>query len=68
MARAYGWTARLTTISLEMALPALGGFWLDQKLGTKCLFVILGAVLGFTVGFWQLLKLTLPPKNKTNGD
>jgi F0F1-type ATP synthase assembly protein I len=69
MARAYGWAARLTTISLEMALPALGGFWVDQKLGTKCLFLILGAVLGFVVGFWQLLKLAHRSKqNKTSDD
>ena len=57
MARAYAWTARLTSISLEMALPALGGFWLDQKLGTKFLFLILGVLLGFVAGLWQLLKL-----------
>ena len=69
MARAYSWVALLTTISFEMVLPALGGFWLDRKLGTKLLFLILGAVLGFTVGFWHLLKLTLPAnQNKTNGD
>jgi len=59
MARAYGWTAQITTISLEMVLPALGGVWLDGKLGTKFLFLLLGAVLGFVVGFWHLLKLTV---------
>lgn len=59
IARAYGWTAQITTISLEMVLPALGGVWLDGKLGTKFLFLIAGAVLGFVVGFWHLLKLTV---------
>ena len=60
MARAYGWTAQITTISMEMVLPALAGVWLDGKLGTKFLFLILGAVLGFFFGFWHLLKLTIP--------
>ncbi|MBN2294938.1 MAG: AtpZ/AtpI family protein [Pirellulales bacterium] len=59
IARAYGWAAQITTISLEMVLPALGGVWLDGKLGTKFLFLLLGAVLGFAVGFWHLLKLTI---------
>ena len=65
IARAYGLVAQITTISLEMVLPALGGVWLDRKLGTKFLFLILGALLGFAVGFWHLLKLTLhASKNK----
>lgn len=64
MAKAYGWVAQITTISLEMTLPALGGFWLDEKLGTKVLFLLLGAVFGFTAGFWHLLKLTIGAKQK----
>ncbi len=65
IARAYGLAAQITTISFEMVLPALGGAWLDKKLGTKGVFFILGVVLGFTVGFWHLLKLTaLMNKNK----
>ena len=65
IARAYGWTAQITTVALEMVLPALGGVWLDAKLGTKFLFLILGAVLGFVVGFWHLLKLTIPISKNT---
>ena len=65
IARAYGWTAQITTIALEMVLPALGGVWLDKKLGTKFLFLIIGAVLGFVVGFWHLLKLTVNASKNT---
>ncbi len=68
MARAYGWVAQITTISLEMALPALGGSWLDQKLGTKVLFLILGSVLGFAAGFWHLLKLTIWANQKKSDE
>jgi ATP synthase protein I len=60
-ALAMEWVARITSISLEMVLPGLGGYWVDQKLGTKMLFLILGIILGFAVGLRSLLLLT---KNK----
>ena len=49
---------RLTSIALEMALPALGGFWLDRWLGTRGLFLIVGALLGIAVGMLHLLRLS----------
>ena len=47
MAIAIEWSTRLMAIGLEMALPAAGGYWLDLRVGTSPLFVILGAILGF---------------------
>jgi len=69
LALALEWVSRITTISLEMALPALLGYWVDQKLGTKILFLALGAIAGFALGLWHLLKLAaLPPtKNRRRG-
>ncbi len=61
---ALEWTTRLTTIALEMALPGAGGFWLDQWLGTKALFLVLGVIVGFVLGMWHLVLLTRPPKSK----
>ena len=52
------WSSRITTVSLEMVVPALAGYWLDRKLGTPLLFLILGAVLGFAVGLRSLLRMT----------
>ena len=45
--KAMEWTTRLTTIALEMALPGVGGFFLDQWLGTRVVFLILGVLIGF---------------------
>jgi hypothetical protein len=66
LAVAIAWAAQITTIAIEMVLPGLGGFWLDNWLGTKALFGILGVVLGFTLGLWQLIQLTKAPKRKRN--
>jgi F0F1-type ATP synthase assembly protein I len=52
------WVSRLTAIGLEMALPGAGGLWLDLKLGTSPLFLVIGVVLGFVAGLWQLLRIT----------
>jgi F0F1-type ATP synthase assembly protein I len=65
MAIAVEWSARLTTIGLEMAIPAGGGFWLDFRLGTSPVFVILGALFGFAAGMFHLLQIARqqgPPK------
>jgi F0F1-type ATP synthase assembly protein I len=59
---AMEWASRLMSIGLEMALPGLGGYWLDQWLGTKVVFLILGASIGFAAGMWQLIQLTKTKK------
>jgi len=46
------------TISLEMVLPGLAGYWLDQKLGTVALFMLIGFALGCTAAALQLIRLT----------
>ncbi|MDA0833306.1 MAG: AtpZ/AtpI family protein [Planctomycetota bacterium] len=55
---AMEWVTQLTTISLEMSLPAAGGYWLDTKWGTSPWLVIVGAVLGFYVAMKHLMALT----------
>jgi hypothetical protein len=65
------WVAKITTVSLEMILPAVGGGYLDRQWGTNY-WVLVGLVLGGTVGFWHLLKMTRPKRSKPlpsdNGD
>jgi F0F1-type ATP synthase assembly protein I len=58
---AIEWASRVISISLEMALPALAGYWLDQRLGTKGLLMVLGVILGFCAGMWHLISLTKHP-------
>jgi F0F1-type ATP synthase assembly protein I len=52
------WSSRITTVALEMVVPALLGYWLDQKLGTRFAFLAGGAVLGFVAGLMSLLRMT----------
>ena len=60
LAAAMEWVAKITTVGLEMVLPAVGGKYLDSRLGTTY-WVLVGLVLGFSVGFWHLLQLTRTP-------
>ena len=57
LVEAMQWVSKITTVSLEMVLPAALGFWLDQKWGTDPWLVVLGAVLGFTVSMMHLLQM-----------
>jgi len=41
-------------LGLTTALFAVAGNWLDGRLGTKPLFVLLGVFLGFGGGFWSM--------------
>jgi F0F1-type ATP synthase assembly protein I len=52
------WTSRVTTVSLEMVLPGVVGLWIDRQLGTVMVFLILGVVLGMTVGMIHLVRWT----------
>jgi ATP synthase protein I len=55
------WTSRVTTVSLEMALPGVIGLWIDRQLGILPLFLVLGVILGMTVGMMHLLRMVTPP-------
>jgi hypothetical protein len=57
MAVAYGWAWRVMTISLEMALPGMIGYWLDQRLGTGFVLMLLGFAGGMTLATAQLMKI-----------
>jgi F0F1-type ATP synthase assembly protein I len=60
MAEAMSWVSRITTICGMFSLPPLGGVWVDGKLGTTPLFIVIGAALGFTAGIYSLLKIVTP--------
>jgi len=53
-ALAAQWFGRISTITLEMSLPAIGGNYLDGRFGTSYLALI-GLILGVTVGVWHLM-------------
>jgi hypothetical protein len=60
MAVAYGWASRITGVSLEMVVPGLFGLWLDFRLGTVCLFTLIGFAGGMSYGLWHLIRMTSP--------
>lgn len=57
LAVALEWSSRITVISLQMVLPGLFGYWLDQRFGTKVVFLILGIFFGLASGLWSLIRL-----------
>jgi hypothetical protein len=52
--KAAEWASRIMTISIEMVLPGLAGYWLDTKLGTRVVFLLVGFALGGYLAFLQL--------------
>jgi uncharacterized membrane protein YedE/YeeE len=60
MAQALLWISRITTVGLEMVVPAIVGGMLDRYFDTKFLAVS-GLVFGVVAGFWHLIMMTRPP-------
>jgi hypothetical protein len=68
MAIAYTWAWRVITVSLEMVVPGLMGYWIDSRLGAKAVFVIAGFLAGMAMGVWHLIRIardsSRPPPTK----
>lgn len=66
---AAGWVAKITTVALEMVIPAAVGAWADQRWGLNFL-AMLGLAVGVTVGIWHLVQMTKGPnaKNRSPGE
>ena len=64
MAVAMQWVSKITTVSLTMALPALGGWWLDKVCRTAPWLLIVGAMLGMAAAFRQLLQMAATPQSR----
>ena len=62
LASAMEWVTKITTVGLEMVLPAVGGAYLDKQVGTTY-WALVGAMLGMVFGMWHLLQMT----RKKNG-
>lgn len=48
------------TFALAVALFTLGGWWLDEKLGTRVVFVIVGFLVGAAGGMLHLITRLAP--------
>jgi hypothetical protein len=66
MAVGLEWSTRLITIGLEMAIPIVGGYWLDRRVGTLPLFICLGALVGVAIAIWQFILIAKELSRKKN--
>jgi F0F1-type ATP synthase assembly protein I len=57
MAEAVKWVSVVTSVVGVMIVPALVGVWIDNLLGTKYLFAILGGISGCVGGMYALLNM-----------
>jgi hypothetical protein len=62
VAVAYQWASRIMIVAMEMVLPGLAGHWLDKKLGTVVLFLLIGFGLGTTAALYHLVQMTRAEK------
>lgn len=51
-------------LAVSVFLCLLGGAWLDRKIDTSPLFLILGTFLGAAAGFYNLYKIATAAERK----
>ncbi len=47
-------------IGLSIIAGVLGGLWLDNRINTKPLFVIIGLILGIVVAVYGVYRMLIP--------
>ncbi len=57
LAKAYEWAWRVIAVSMVMVLPGVAGYWVDTKLGTVCLLLVIGLGTGGFVASRMLLQM-----------
>lgn len=55
------------TIALSTAAFAWGGVWLDDRLGTEPVFVLVGVFVGFGAGFYSMYRDIAPGAGTAGG-
>lgn len=58
MARGILRASQISTLGIEMALPAVAGYWGDQRWGTSPWLLIVGVICGFVISLYSIIKLT----------
>lgn len=67
IAAAMAWASRITSVSLEMVVPGLLGYWLDGRIGTTAVFTVGGFAIGMVLGIFHLVRLG-KTSNRSIGD
>jgi len=50
-------------LAVAVGLGIVVGYWLDKKLGTVPLFLLLGLSVGAVAGFLNIYRIVYPPQN-----
>lgn len=56
--------SQITALGGEMVLPAVAGYFLDQRWGTSPWLIISGGILGLSISFWHLYQLSVQSAKK----
>lgn len=51
------WASTIMAICGEIVVPPLLGYWLDQRLGTRLVFLFAGLALGVTLGTLGFMRV-----------
>src|SRR5436305_1338956 len=51
-----GLASKISTLGFEFALPPLLGYFLDKRLGSAPAGLLVGMILGFTIGIMHILR------------
>jgi F0F1-type ATP synthase assembly protein I len=58
VAMAFAWATTIMTLAAEIVVPALVGYGLDLKFGTRPLLLLIGFALGGVLATLGLARLT----------
>lgn len=61
LAIGYMWSTRIITLSVEMGLIVLAFYWLDRKLRSAPVFIIVGSLLAVAFFIVQITAMTKKP-------
>lgn len=67
MVIAMQWVQQITSISMEMVLPAGLGYWVDSRWGTSPWLLITGAILGLILAMTHLMQLAKRQNRRRSG-
>lgn len=65
-AKSFSKVSEIMAISMMMIVPGLIGYLIDQKVGTRVVFTLLGLLFGMTGAIYQLIALVTPPKKNND--
>lgn len=57
VAKSLSKASEITAICMLMIVPGLIGYWIDQKVGSRVVFTLLGLILGMSGAVLQLVRL-----------